>query len=664
MRLGRFAKGAACGLAVVTGMAATLPLGQAVAQSQPDVLSAVDEAVYRSAFGAFESNAWDTARTLAGQAQDPVLAEVITWLDLQRDPGTADFRDIADFLVGHADWPRATQLRLLAERRIPPGLPDAEIVAWHDQFPPLTFDASTAYVDALMALGRAEDARTYLRDRWIDIPLTDTQHAQWIGAYGRLLTAEDHWARLDNLLWEVREGEAAQMYPLVSAGQRALAEARLLLAQRENGVDDAIRAVPEELRADEGLMYERTRWRRRAGFYDGAREILAVQPASLTQDGRWFTERFYQAREAFYDGDYQTAYRLAADHRQTGAYEVSEMEWFAGWVALRRLGDPALARQHFEAMLAVVESPISIARGNYWIGRAEDARGNTAEADGWYERAAVHDTTFYGQLAADELGRPTVSPLPPPPQPGAAETAFEAITFVRVIRALSEIGETENIETFLRHTMGVVDSPAEVVLLGRLAAEVGYPDIGVRLAKSAQRDGVLAVDIAYPTVDLSTADPDLEPALALAIIRQESEFDADVVSFANAHGLMQIIPGTEASVARSLGLTPDTDRLTRDPAYNIRIGSTYLSRLVGDFRGSYILAIAGYNAGPGRSEEWARRFGDPRGRDLYQVIDFLETIPFNETRNYVQRVTESVAIYRQLLGETPATGQLTQVLTR
>ncbi|MEM7444676.1 MAG: lytic transglycosylase domain-containing protein, partial [Pseudomonadota bacterium] len=364
------------------------------ASAQQNPLSLGDLAVYRGAFEAAELNALPAARALSTQASNPVLVDVITWLDLQRRGGDASLSEITQFLDGHTGWPGLTDIRLQAERIMPENWSAAERVAWHQRYPPLTFDALMAYADALSASGRGNEAALYLRTRWTDIPITSAQQDRMVARFGGSLSQDDHWRRLDNLIWSGRLNEARQMLPLVDSGRRALANARILLQARQSGVDAAIQAVPASLQNDEGLAYERTRWRRRAGLDAGAIELLSVQPVGSDYGRRWWTERHYQAREAFNRRDYQTAYRLASDHRQTGGFPRLQGEWLSGWVALRFLNDPGRAFGHFQTLYESTNTPISRSRGAYWAGRSQAALGNQAEAQRWYQIAAQHPTAF------------------------------------------------------------------------------------------------------------------------------------------------------------------------------------------------------------------------------------------------------------------------------
>lgn len=645
--------------------AALLAAGLLASRPAEASLSEQDALIYQAAFEAADLGAWDSAREMVERARDPVLAKVIDWISASNDDGDAGFREIAAFLRDNPDWPDQTGMRRRAEQVMPPALPAAEIAAWFDEWPPVTVDGLLRYGEALTALGRTVDADALARAEWQTLGLTEDHERQYLALFGRFLQPADHIARLDHLLWEGRDTEARRLYPLVDAGWRALAEARIQLANRASGVDALVARVPAALAADEGLLYERLRWRRRSGLTAGAIEMLDNQPQRLTRPDLWWNERHIIARRLFNEGEFGRAYAVAAGHGQDEGFPLAQAEWLSGWLALRFLDDPQSAVGHFQRLYDNVGTPISLGRGAYWTGRAYEALGNRPEAEAWYRRGAEYGSSFYGQLAADRLGLPTVPALPPDPVASPEQlAAFEAGELVRVVRALDRIGENARANLFLRQLSRLAEGPADTAPVARLAASLDRPEMAVFAAKRLIFDGITLYESAYPLLPLETADPRVEPALVLGLIRRESEFRTDAVSPAGARGLMQLMPATAEGVANGLGVSHSTARLTADPAHNIRLGSHYLAEMVGRFGGSYILATAAYNAGPGRVDEWLAARGDPRQMGTAAIIDWIEGIPIYETRNYVQRVLEDTQVYRLRLGAAPQSGRLEADLAR
>ncbi|HSO43108.1 MAG TPA: lytic transglycosylase domain-containing protein, partial [Rhodospirillales bacterium] len=358
-------------------------------------------------------------------------------------------------------------------------------------------------------------------------------------------------------------------------------------------------------------------------------------------------------RDALRQGQGATAYRLVSAHALSEPADYAEAEWFAGWIALRFLKKPDLARGHFLIMVKFVRFPISVAGAAFWAGRAGEAAGDKPFAMAWYRTAAAHPTTFYGRLAAERVSPESTLILPPEPRPSATErAAFAGHELVRATRLLAAHGQDDAARAFIRSLGEIGQAPAWQATTAALASEVGGTGLGVATAKRAMREGFFLFEQAYPLMALPLVSERLphpvEPALVLAMIRQESEFDRGAVSSAGARGLMQLMPGTAKQVAASLNLPYSPDRLTRDPAYNVKLGRAYLSKLLSSFDGSVALAFAAYNAGPARVRQWLDTYGDPRNGRV-DLIDWIEMLPFAETRNYVQRAIENRWVYQARL---------------
>ena len=654
-------------LALVLVSAALLSPAPAPAQTfETAPLSPGDTIAYRAAFLAMHGDAWDAALAAAAGASDPVLAKVLEGMNLAREEADASFTDIVGFIIANPAWPYLSNLRRAAERQMPGDLSFAFAAAWFADYPPLTFDAVMRYGEALDALGRTERLNEFVNDRWVAIRITEAQQAAFLDRFGGLLADGAHEARLEALLWANRATEARRIIPFVDRGLAALANARIrLAARRRSGVDRAVAAVPAALAGDGGLVYERVRWRRRADLTEGAVELLAQQPENPTNLRRWWTERNILVRRLFADAEYQGAYDLVAAHRQEGGIPFAQAEWLAGWLALRFNGRPDLAQQHFRRLFDSVTTPISLARGAYWVGRSYEAMSDPTNATNWYRLASLYDTTFYGQLAAGKLNEPSVARLPTETEvPIDVAEAFAVSEMTRIVLALDQIDEEALSDRFLR-TMSrrAQDDPVQLALTTRLAVEIERRHIAVRNAKRAVSIGPPLVQASYPILPLPLASPVPETALLLALIRQESEFRVDAVSRSGARGLMQLMPATARRMSRALGVQHSLRRLTSDPDHNVRLGSEYLARMLDRFDGSYILAVASYNAGPSNVEKWIEEWGDPRDPGV-DTIDWIESMPFYETRNYVQRVLENAQVYRLRRGEPPTVGSLERDLAR
>ncbi|MBK8906943.1 MAG: lytic transglycosylase domain-containing protein [Rhodospirillales bacterium] len=616
-------------------------------------------ATARAAFQAVDRGDWEEARRLSQRARDPVLRTLITWFDYARHDTEASFADISRFLAEHPEWPQRV-LRRRAEESISPAEPYESVRAWFGEHTPDTANGSIRLALALLAIGDDVEANEVARKGWLNASFGAKEEEEFLTFLGHLLSPEDYRARLDFLLWRGREPEALRLLPKVDPGQRALAVARLRLREMDNGVDGAVNAVPAHLRNDPGLVYERLRWRRKKERDVDARALLRdYGPITGADPDRFWIERNILARRALAEGLEQQAYTIASQHGATSGMAFAEGEWLAGWIALRYLQDAKRAYTHFATMYDGVNYPISSARAAYWTARAAEARNNNQAAKEWLAKAARHPTTFYGQLAAQRLKPGAALQLPRSPEPSAEEAeAFAQHEVTRAVRILAAIGEQSRLWPFLDHLADLNDSGGWTAMAAGLATESGRPDVAIAIAKRAVRLENMLIEQGYPAVPvprvLSGVPHDVEPPLVLAIIRQESAYRSDAISHAGARGLMQLMPATAKVVAQKLDLPFSETRLSLDPQYNLILGQAYMSRMLDRFDGSYVLSLAAYNAGPTRSNQWVQDYGDPRV-SVDRAVDWVELIPFGETRNYVQRTLEHLQVYRRLLNgpDTP-----------
>ena len=629
-------------------------------------LSAQDQALYQAAFAAAAVADWAQSRTIIAQAGDSALSDVLLWLQYLEADGGGTFGEITTFIELHPDWPLPVTLSLRAEAAMEPETPPSEILDWFTRYPPVSGGGMARLAVAHEALGDAQQASAWARRAWTGARLSAATEAEMLAAFGAAFTPADHAARLDHLIWAGLAVEARRNLGILDEDGRAVARARIALMQRSGGVDTAIAAVPVSLLSQPGLVFERVRWRRRAGKTSDAIALLVPAPQELGRPGPWWTERNILSRMSLGLGHITDAYQLSRDHGQSERANIADAEWLAGWIALTLLEEPANAYHHFIRQHANVRFPVSLARGAYWAGRAAEAMAETAIAQSWYTEAARYQTTYYGQLAREALGGWTTGGpqpilLPKDPVPEAAEVEnFSARDLVRIVQLLAEVGEEERLRPFILGLADQAESPGELFLVTRLADAAGRPDLSIAVAKRSHRQGTMLASSSYPQLVPGGAT---EPALVLAVARQESEFNQRAISPAGARGLLQLMPATARVVADDQGLAYDRARLTDDPAYNLRLGSAHLADLIDRFDGSYLLAVAAYNAGEARVKQWLREYGDPR-TDGADVIDWIETIPFPETRNYVQRVFENLQVYRSVLAGRPIQITLVEDLTR
>ena len=618
------------------------------------------QAIVRETFQAAGRKEWQRALRLAALLEDPLAAKTVRWLRMFEDGQPANFATIAQFLLDNPHWPWPEQLQALAEDTITDPADHALIRRLFADRQPLTTRGHIRYAEALFNVRQDERGKALIRKAWIEGDFSAREESRFLQKYRRMLSSADHIARLDNLLWDYRRTSANRMLALVPDGHRTLAQARMRLQRRQNGVDKAIEAVPASLRNDPGLTFDRLRWRRQKRLDAGVLEMLLDPPQALGRPALWWFERELQIRRALRKRNFDLAYRLASRHGQTAGPDFAEAEWLAGWLALRFADQPNTALGHFTRLYGGVRAPVDRASAAYWAGRSAAALGDPSLAGQWYRTAAAFPIAYYGQLAAEEL-REARRPLPdPPPADPATRAAFESQELVRVARMLVEADAAAQLPHFLMRLGEQANDAVQVGLVGELAATSGRPHLVAQVGRHTAYYGHANHVAAFPIPEIGglLRPPPGQPeaALLLGMGRQESMFNPWVSSRAGARGLLQLIPRTAFLMAGQLGLPYHRSLLTGDPDYNVRLGSHYLKTLLKRYDGEVALAVAAYNAGPSRVDEWVRLHGDPRRRDRHNLIDWIELIPFDETRNYVQRVLEGRNMYRQrLASHNPAT---------
>lgn len=657
-------KASALGLAVTFALSTTvlgavpIPLTKPTPPPPSDLLSEADGHALWDGLDAREKGKWMEVRTFARQISDPTAQAILNWLRFQKEGTGSTVAEVVAFQEQYPHWPRQDRLSRRAEEALTDyPMRDADVIAWFATRDPLTGEGKVRLGEALLNSGQQVDGATWIQRAWVEHQFSRSREAEILKKYGAHLPAQAHEDRLNRLIWEQRFADGRRMLQLVNAEARALADARLKLASRSRGAESAVTRVPTSLRADAGLLFDHARYLRRRGQEQTAIPLLLTPPTathSIARPDRAWTERKILARKALTEGHYQEAYGLATGHGHDRGVAFAEGEFLAGWIALQYLNDADRAFIHFQTLAAGVTTPISKSRGAYWMGRAAEARGRTDEALGYYRQASSHPTTFYGQLATSRLssGSSALLQLPTAPSPTAAQSGVLAANdMVRAFELMNEAGEDSLARSFVIELANTLQDSTALAALADLMVERELPNLSVRVAKIAAGRGISLPERSYPTAVLpafTQVGKPVEPALVYGLSRQESEFNPRAISHAGARGLMQLMPRTARAVARQIGVPYQRARLTDDPSYNATLGSAHLSDLLDDFAGSYIMTIAAYNAGAHRVSQWVERYGDPRDPAV-DPIDWMENIPFTETRNYVQRVIENVQVYRARL---------------
>jgi soluble lytic murein transglycosylase len=621
-----------------------------VACAEP--LSEADLQATRTMLAAAQAGDWSRAYAGLVLVSDPLPLKILHWMDYSRPGAPGRFPDIAEFIQKNPDWPKQKALRKHAEEALS-GESDDVAADWLKRYPPISAVGKVRNAEIMLNSGNLEGGTSALRAAWIDGDFGPLDERNFLARHSASIQAEDNEKRLDRLIWDAQYEAARRMLPLVPTDWRSLGEARLAFAAQASNAEVVAARVPAKLRTNPGLLYEELRWRTRKDMVNAAVQVLLSQPGDLVRPAAWWVERQIIARRVLATGNAALAYRLVEQHGLIEGTAYTEAEFLQGYIALRYMKNPVLAFDHFARILTRVGTPYAKARAGYWGGRAAEAQAKPELAAKWYAVAADHMVTFYGQLAAHKLGDDAPPHPVPEPVPDPAELArFNQNELIRATRLFLELGYREESKVFLINMADNATTPAEFAMLANLGESNGRIDLAIAVAKRAIDAGTPLMVHGYPVTAIPSGGA-VEHALLFAVTRQESGFDREAVSRAGARGLMQLMPATASDIANKVQLPFSAERLTADGAYNVLLGRAYLETLIDDFGGSYPLAIAGYNAGPGRVRQWLRDYGDPRGGKI-DMVDWIENIPLSETRNYVQRVLENLQIYRGQVGRKSA----------
>jgi soluble lytic murein transglycosylase len=656
------------------------PLALAATSSMPSSIPSADVAAVKEAISAARNGKTSQAEDLQKTIGDPVARKVVEWAILRSDEtASVDFNRYMAFIAENPSWPAIGLLRRRAEAtlwsdRLDPNFvrayfgngtracpSSASISAASRVDPtcgerPATTKGKFALARALLLQGDRAAAQSLVREAWRNDNFPGDLESPALDVFQDLITAADHKARMDMRLYAEDVDGGQRSANRAGGNASVIAKARIAVIKKAGNAGALLDAVPADARRDVGYIFSRAQFLRRGDKADEAAElILSIPPdhGQALDPDQWWVERRLVARKLIDLGDFEAAYRIARDAAIPSKDNYrAESQFTAGWIALRFLNDPTTALAHFAKVGQGNSNPITLSRAGYWQGRAAEALGRNSEARAHYEAAARYSTAYYGQIARARLGHKDLALRPPPePMPERRDTAAR-LEVARAIELLYAIDERDLIAGSLADLGERSNDVAALAAIGEVAARYKDARATLLLGKSALGRGLPLDHYAFPIVglpDYRAIGPAIEPAVAYAIARQESTFNPKTVSSARAMGLMQVTPAAARYVAKKFGAPYDEKRLLSDQTYNMQLGSAELGELIVDYRGSYILTFAGYNAGRGRVKEWIERYGDPRDPKV-DPIDWVELIPFAETRNYVQRVLENLQVYRVRFG--------------
>jgi len=624
------------------------------------ILSKKDFKIAKTAFKYISKKKWQTALKISKKARDQSVYNLINYLYLIKTINAASFYDYTSFINQNPDFPRIGRLRYLAEHKINLKTNSPiSIKKWFAGKMPVSEFGKIKLGEIYLIEGNNEEGSKLIKEGWIKAKLSKSDLRYLRKKYKKIITVEDNIKRADWHAWEGKHWDVQRMLRYLPKDYTSLYRARQLLMSRSYGVDDAIGKVPNKLKNDIGLQYDRLKWRRRRGRLDPSLEILfqiPKDPIKLVRPDIWWKERAILTRSLIYKKKYALAYRVSSEHSLNKSPEYADAEWLSGWISLTFLNDPNMALQHFKNFYNNVGYPISLSRGAYWLGRTYKIIKNEQKAEEWFQEASKYLNTYYGQLAFLEIKKGEDFSLEN--QIDVSEKykkEFNKNNLIRLVRLLKELDKDKYAKDFLKHLAKLNIEKGSEILAGELSVEIGRYDFAIQIAKQASYEKRFYNEINYPIIQtpkIVNKKSMPKPELVLAVIRQESEFDQKANSYVGAKGMMQLMTYTARLVAKQAKLPYSKSRLTSDPFYNIKLGSYYLTGLLEEYEGSYPFALSAYNAGPKRVKYWKKINKDPqKGKISY--VDWIELIKFKETRNYVQRVLENINVYRYMLSGKP-----------
>jgi soluble lytic murein transglycosylase len=621
-------------------------------------VSGADIAALKEAIAAARRGKTPQAVELQKTISDPMARKLVEWTILRSDETQSiDVSRYRAFITENPSWPAVGLLHRRAEATLwADRLEPAFVHAFFRKESPITPKGKFALARALLLQGDRAGAQSLVREAWRNDNFSSELESQALDVFNDLITPADHKARMDMRLYAEDVAGAQRAADRAGGSAQIIAKARIAVITKAGNARALLDAVPPEANRDIGYIFSRVQFLRRADQATEAAEWILSLPSDSGQAvdrDQWWIERRLAARKLLDLGEAKTAYRVARDAAIPSKENYrAEHQFTAGWIALRFLDDPATALAHFAKLAQGNSNPIALARAGYWQGRAAEALGRREEARAHYEAAARYSTAYYGQLARARLGHKDIVMRPPPAPPADRRDAIARLEIVRAIELLYAIDERDLIAGALADLGERSIDTVALAALGEVAARHKDARAMVLLGKAALGRGLPLEHYAFPTLgipDYRAIGPAIEPAVVYAIARQESAFNPKTVSSARAMGLMQVTPEAGRYVAKKFGASFDEKRLLGDQSYNVQLGAAELGDLYVDYRGSHILTFAGYNAGKGRVREWIARYGDPRDAKV-DPIDWVERIPFSETRNYVQRVLENLQVYRVRFG--------------
>ena len=611
-----------------------------------------EEKIFKLSLKSGDQKKW--ARSIKGieKINDKVARKIIIWRWLIADDGVSSKKDLENFYQSSTTWPKINKVKAKIEsKKVTNDI--KKTLDWFQENPPITPIAKIKLSEILIKNNFIEEGNWLLKEAWVNNSFSYSEEKYILKSYKNIITNSENTKRLENLIWKRQWSSANRQLKRVSSDIKQFSIAKIKLSRRRGNVDQAIKNVPKSLINEESLIYERVKWRRKARLEKPSLELLLSYNGEYSYPKKWWREVNYHTRKQLSYKNYKLATKILEQYNLSSKDYLSEAQWLAGWLSLTFNKDPKSAYKYFSKMFLEVKTPISKARASYWAGKASEELGNREDLKIWYERAAAFPATFYGQLALKKLNRELFLPSQSIEFNQNEFKKFKENELVRALILLLQVENRKLSRIFAMHLVTQAKNTKDILMLSKILNDFNQVSFSIFVGKKAIYNNIYIPSLNFPVPDtelmnLINKNTEIPLPVTLAITRQESAFDIKAKSRAGARGLMQLMPRTARITAKKNNYKYKRIYLTSRPAYNVKIGSFYFKEMLNKFNGSYVLALAAYNAGPSRVNRWLKTYGDPRKNEI-DPVTWMELIPISETRNYVQRVIEGIYMYRMLV---------------
>ena len=611
-----------------------------------------EEKIFKLSLKSGDQKKW--ARSIKGieKINDKVARKIIIWRWLIADDGVSSKKDLENFYQSSTTWPKINKVKAKIEsKKVTNDI--KKTLDWFQENPPITPIAKIKLSEILIKNNFIEEGNWLLKEAWVNNSFSYSEEKYILKSYKNIITNSENTKRLENLIWKRQWSSANRQLKRVSSDIKQFSIAKIKLSRRRGNVDQAIKNVPKSLINEESLIYERVKWRRKARLEKPSLELLLSYHGEYSYPKKWWREVNYHTRKQLSYKNYKLATKILEQYNLSSKDYLSEAQWLAGWLSLTFNKDPKSAYKYFSKMFLEVKTPISKARASYWAGKASEELGNKEDLKIWYERAAAFPATFYGQLALKKLNRELFLPSQSIEFNQNEFKKFKENELVRALILLLQVENRKLSRIFAMHLVTQAKNTKDILMLSKILNDFNQVSFSIFVGKKAIYNNIYIPSLNFPVPDtelmnLINKNTEIPLPVTLAITRQESAFDIKAKSRAGARGLMQLMPRTARITAKKNNYKYKRIYLTSRPAYNVKIGSFYFKEMLNKFNGSYVLALAAYNAGPSRVNRWLKTYGDPRKNEI-DPVTWMELIPISETRNYVQRVIEGIYMYRMLV---------------